>query len=544
MALSKHINADRLLADARDKKQHASHFSALTQHGPQTAINHSYGARYGTNPIPKYHLASKGIDPESAYQLIHDELSLDGSPVLNLASFVHTWMPAPADKLMMENMSKNLIDTDEYPATQIIHNRCVSILANLWHAPSSENAVGTATTGSSEAIQLGGLAMKRMWQEKRKAAGKSIHEPGPNIIMGANAQVALEKFARYFDVECRLVPVSVESKYRLDCKKAMEYVDENTIGVFVILGSTYTGGLEDVRGMAELLDEYETKSGHSVPIHVDGASGGFVAPFATPKLLWDFKIPRVVSINASGHKFGRAYVGVGWVIWRDKQHLPKDLIFELHYLGSVEYSFSLNFSRPAAPIIAQYFNFVSLGFEGYRAIALDDLKNARLLSRALDNSKYYTVISEIHKLDPARSLGASVKSVVDEEDVESYVPGLPVVAFRFSDEFQNQYPEIQQKWIQTLLRAKGWIVPNYELPPALEKVEILRVVVRENMSEVLIERLVNDLMEITEDLVKKDSPTHALDVLGSAQSTKNEKTHGRLDQGDGSASSGTYAKAC
>ncbi|KAJ7349472.1 glutamate decarboxylase [Mycena albidolilacea] len=544
MALSKHINADRLIQQARDKKS-GSHFANLTKNDAHTSLSHAYCARYGTSPIPKYHIPSKGIDPEAAYQLIHDELTLDGSPLLNLASFVHTYMPPAADKLMMENMSKNLIDTDEYPATQIIHNRCVSILADLWHAPSTQNAIGTATTGSSEAIQLGGLAMKRLWQEKRKAAGKSIHEPGPNIVMGANAQVALEKMARYFDVECRLVPISVESHYRLDPKKAMEFVDENTIGVFVILGSTYTGHYEPVKEMADLLDEYEAKTGNSVPIHVDGASGGFVAPFATPKLLWDFQIPRVVSINTSGHKFGLAYVGVGWVIWRDKQHLPKDLIFELHYLGSVEYSFSLNFSRPAAPIIAQYFNFVALGFEGFRSIALNDLKNARLLSRALENSKYYTVLSDIHRFDPARSLGATVKAVVDENDVESYVPGLPVVAFRFSDEVKQQYPEIQQKWIQTLLRAKGWIVPNYELAPALEATEILRVVVRENMSELLIERLVNDLMEITEDLIKRDSPTHALDALGSAQSTKHhEQAHGKLDDGHGSASSGTYAKTC
>jgi len=253
----------------------------------------------------------------------------------------------------------------------------------------------------------------------------------------------------------------------------------------------------------------------------------------------------VVSINTSGHKFGLAYVGVGWVIWRDKIHLDPKLIFELHYLGSVEYSFSLNFSRPAAPIIAQYFNFVSLGFEGYRAVALDDLKNARLLSRALENCKYYTVLSDIHRYDPARTLGATIKAAIDEEDVESYVPGLPVVSFRFSDEFQKQYPEIQQSWIQTLLRAKGWIVPNYELAPALEKVEILRVVVRENMSAVLIERLVNDLVELTETLVKKDSPMHALDVLGSAQSTKHESAHGRVNDDHGSSkSSGTYAKPC
>jgi glutamate decarboxylase len=454
-------------------------------------------------------------------------------------------MPSQADKLMQENMSKNLIDTDEYPATQHIHTRCISILADLWHAPKAKQAIGTATTGSSEAIQLGGLAMKRIWQAKRKAAGKSIHEPGPNIVMGANAQVALEKFARYFEVECRLVPISVESKYRLDPKKAMEFVDENTIGVYVILGSTYTGHYEPVKEMSDLLDEYEAKTGNFVPIHVDGASGAFVAPFTNPDLEWDFKLPRVVSINTSGHKFGLAYVGVGWVVWRDKAHLPKDLIFELHYLGSVEYSFSLNFSRPAAPIIAQYFNLIHLGFEGYRNIALDDLRNARLLSRALENSKYYTVLSDIHRLKPTAQ--STVKDAVGmEDDVSIYEPGLPVVSFRFSDQFSNDNPDIQQKWIQTLLRAKGWIVPNYELAPDLESVEILRVVVRENMTEVLVDRLVNDLIEITEDLAKADSPVHALNALGHhhASSSKTEHTDGRLEKGEGSASSGTYAKQC
>jgi glutamate decarboxylase len=289
--------------------------------------------------------------------------------------------------------------------------------------------------------------MKRLWQERRKAEGKSIHEPGPNIVMGANAQVALEKFARYFEVECRLVPISVESKYRLDPKKAMQYVDENTIGVYVILGSTYTGHYEPVKEMSDLLDEYEQKTGISVPIHgevscilfpsyplihclVDGASGAFIAPFAHPKLFWDFKLPRVVSINTSGHKFGLAYVGVGWVIWRSKEYLPKDLIFELHYLGSVEYSFSLNFSRPAAPVIAQYFNFVHLGFEGYRAVAKDDLKNARLLSRALERSGWYTVLSDIHRPKVGGILHKSAQTIsFDEENPEVSISPLGSNAF-------------------------------------------------------------------------------------------------------------------
>jgi len=293
------------------------------------------------------------------------------------------------------------------------------------------------------------------------------------------------------------------------------------------------------------LTSTKKKTGHSVPIHVDGASGAFVAPFANPKLLWDFKLPRVVSINTSGHKFGLAYVGVGWVVWRDKKHLPKDLIFELHYLGSVEYSFSLNFSRPAAPIIAQYFNLLHLGFEGYRAVAINDLKNARLLSRALENSSYYHVLSDIH-----RHAVQSAKGGANDEDVETYIAGLPVVSFRFSDDFQKKHPDIQQKWIQTLLRAKGWIVPNYELAPNLESIEILRVVVRENMSEALIDRLVSDLIDVTEDLAKRDSPTHALDILGSHQGKSNQN-HGTLDHKSGSgntkddgSNSGTYAKTC
>ncbi|KAG1826756.1 pyridoxal phosphate-dependent transferase [Suillus subaureus] len=539
--LSKHVNANKLIRESKDKKSNHHHHNLTGRDSDSTS--HPYGARYGITSVPKFHIPSKGVNGETAYQLIHDELSLDGSPSLNLASFVQTWMPEAANKLMMENVSKNLIDQDEYPMTQEIHTRCVSILADLWHAPSTHQAIGTATTGSSEAIQLGGLAMKRLWQERRKAEGKSIHEPGPNIVMGANAQVALEKFARYFEVECRLVPVSVESKYRLDPKKAMEYVDENTIGVYVILGSTYTGHYEPVKEMSDLLDEYEQKTGINVPIHVDGASGAFVAPFAHPKLHWDFKLPRVVSINTSGHKFGLAYVGVGWVVWRSKQYLPKDLIFELHYLGSVEYSFSLNFSRPAAPIIAQYFNFVHLGFEGYRAVAKDNLKNARLLSRALEKSGWYTVLSDIHRLKAEDILQKNTHNNFDEENPENYEEGLPVVAFRFSDSFQESYPEIQQKWVQILLRAKGWIVPNYELAPDLEQVQILRVVVKENMTEALVDRLLEDLVEVTEDLIKQESPTNALNLLGN-HSRKTRDNAGKMDEDSGSAYSGTYSKPC
>ncbi|KAI9455579.1 glutamate decarboxylase [Lactarius psammicola] len=550
MALSKRVNPEHIIKESKDKgikPRSAHHLTDSNQDTIHHAGGSRYTSRYGSSSVPKYKIPSKGVDEDTAYQIIHDELSLDGQPLLNLASFVQTWMPPVADKLMLENISKNLIDQDEYPMTQDIHTRCISILAELWNAPSHHHAVGTATTGSSEAIQLGGLAMKRIWQEKRKAAGKSIHEPGPNIVMGANAQVALEKFARYFEVEMRLVPISVESKYRLDPKRAMEYVDENTIGVYVILGSTYTGHYEPVKEMADLLDDYEARTGHSVPIHVDGASGGFIAPFATPKLEWDFKIPRVVSINTSGHKFGLAYVGVGWVIWRSANYLPKDLIFELHYLGSVEYSFSLNFSRPAHPIIAQYFNFLHLGFQGYRDIALGDLKNARTLSRALERSGYFTVLSDIHR--QVGGFGDIVTRSTNEGDIESYEPGLPVVSFRFSDDFQQKNPDIQQKWVQTLLRTKGWIVPNYDLAPDLSQIEILRVVVKENFTEALLDRLVADIVEITEDLIKQGSSLHALATLGKHHGapSSHERVHGRIEKHEVEGvpvHSGTYTKPC
>ncbi|SCV69476.1 BQ2448_2496 [Microbotryum intermedium] len=507
--LARQLNAEKLLQHSHEhaKAHGRTNARSLMEREGGQKLQHP---NYGTGELPKHSIPSKGTEPVVAYNLIHDELSLDGSPLLNLASFVHTHMDEYGDKLALENIAKNLIDTDasrdlkEYPATVLLHTRCISMLAKLWHADETKNATGTATTGSSEAIQLAGLAMKRRWQDKRRKAGKDEYRPGPNIVMGANAQVALEKFARYFEVEARLVPVSKETNYIMSPERAMEYVDENTIGIFIILGSTYTGAFEDVEGMSKLLDEYEAKTGHHVPIHVDAASGGFVAPFAYPKHVWDFRLPRVCSINTSGHKFGKAYVGVGWVIWRDAAHLPEDLVFKLTYLGSVEYSFSLNFSRPAHPIICQYYNFIRFGFEGYRAIALHDAKNARLLARALNNSKYYTVISDL--LEPSQPTGMvdkAAKAVGLSENIEDYRPSLPVVAFRFSDEFKKDFPYAKQKNVQTLMRAKGWIIPNYELPPDVSNVEILRVVVREQFSEDLVERLVIDLIEITEDLIKE-----------------------------------------
>ncbi|TGJ87597.1 hypothetical protein E0Z10_g1164 [Xylaria hypoxylon] len=508
MPLSRHVDPEELV-----ERLHDAH---LTQGGKQirklmtTSHLTPYGTRYASEiEVPKYRMPDEGAPADTVYQLLHDELELDGRPNLNLASFVSTYMEPNATQLMAENLSKNLADNDEYPAMMAIHERCISILGQLWGVNKGEKAVGTATTGSSEAIHLGGLAMKRRWQEHRRAKG--LDASRPNILMGANAQVALEKFARYFDVEARILPVSKESNYRLDPKLVEKNIDENTIGVFVILGSTYTGHYEPVEEISKILDQYQERTGIDIPIHVDAASGGFVAPFTYagaggPK--WNFELPRVKSINTSGHKYGLVYAGVGWIIWRDESYLPEYLVFELHYLGGTERSFGLNFSRPGAHVIVQYYNLIHLGFKGYREIMENCLANARLLSNSLEATTWYECVSEIHKPKSGVSgVIAGAKEVLASSEGETsadYVAGLPVVSFRLSDEFQKEFPQIKQESISLLMRARQWIIPNYALPPDENQTEILRVVVRESMSLDLLDRLISDLVSVTQTLMDKE----------------------------------------
>jgi glutamate decarboxylase len=476
-------------------------------HGGTSHIT-PYSTRYASRQeISKFKIPATGAPADSVHQMLKDELDLDGRPNLNLASFVGTYMESQADQLIMENISKNMSDADEYPAMMQMHARCVSIIAHLWGVQKGERAIGSACTGSSEAIHLGGLAMKRRWQEKRMAEGKDTSKP--NIIMGANAQVALEKFARYFEVEARILPVSEKSHFRLDPDLVKENIDENTIGVFVIMGSTYTGHYEPVEEISKILDEFEAKTGVDIPIHVDAASGGFIAPFTHAKAggpKWDFHLPRVKSINTSGHKFGLVYAGVGWIIWRDESFLPKHLVFELHYLGGTEESYTLNFSRPGAQVIAQYFNLIHLGFSGYREIMENCLANARLLSKSLEATGWYTCVSDIHRKKGEFTFKGAKEAVFGKEDETSadYNAGLPVVAFRFSNDFKKQYPHIKQQAISNLMRAKQYIIPNYPLPPNEEKTEILRVVVRESMSFDLLDRLIADLCAVTQTLLESD----------------------------------------
>ncbi|KAL2180935.1 glutamate decarboxylase [Thermothelomyces heterothallicus CBS 202.75] len=498
MSLSRQVDPEEIIQHFQDLRVPSTSASSLG--GGRGEHLTSFSTPYASQRnIPKYQIPQDGAPGDTVYEMIKDELDLDGKPNLNLASFVDTYLEGNAQRLMVENMSKNLADNDEYPAMLTISNRCVSILAHLWGVRKGERAVGAPTVGSSEAIHLGGLAMKRRWQERRRAQGRDTARP--NIIMGANAQVALLKFARYFEVEERVLPVSAKSKYCLDPDLVRENIDENTIGVFVIMGSTYTGHYEPVEEISRILDEFQEKTRVDIPIHVDAASGGFVAPFTHAGAggrKWNFELPRVVSINSSGHKYGLVTAGVGWIIWRDQSYLSRDLVFELHYLGGTEESFTLNFSRPGSQVVVQYYNLIHLGFSGYREIMENCLANARILSQSLEATGWYTCISEIHRPSAPPSPGTTT------ETSAGYVAGLPVVSFRLTDEFRREYPHVRQETISLLLRARQWIVPNYALPPGEDGIEILRVVVRVSMSFDLLDRLVTDIVQVTETLMERD----------------------------------------
>lgn len=500
MSLSKHVSSGKLISQLQQNLPgNSGMFRA--QYQEHHGFIGAYTSDYATKPIPKFRIPATGANSETCYQLIKDDLELDGKPSLNLASFVNTYIDPFAQKLAEENMNKNLADNDEYPALLSIHERCVSMLSHLWNVPHGSQGVGTATTGSSEAIHLGGLAMKRMWEARQKAAGKPYDKP--NILMGANAQVALEKFARYFDVEPRIIPVCKESRYCLDISRVKAELDENTIGIFVILGSTYTGHYENVKGVSDILDQFERETGYDVPIHVDGASGAMVAPFVHPNHVWDFRLPRVKSINTSGHKFGLATAGLGWIIWRDVKYLPKNLVFVLKYLGGDEESYTLNFSRPGYQVIHQYYNFISMGFEGYAKVHGASLQNARLLSNFLEATKYFECVSDIHRPKGQFSYDGSTEvSSVDAADHEAFNAGLPVVAFKFTEQFRKTYPDIPQEAVATLLRVKGYILPNYPLPPSAANIEVLRVVVRYTLTVDLLDRLMEDIVKVVERMIQ------------------------------------------
>ncbi|HEX4283120.1 MAG TPA: glutamate decarboxylase [Solirubrobacteraceae bacterium] len=423
--------------------------------------------------LPIHEIGDSGLDSETAYELISSELLLDGQARLNLATFVTTYMPSVAARLMSDTADKNMIDKDEYPQTAEIEARCVSIISDMWNSPEREQATGCSTTGSSEAAMLGGLALKWRWRERMKKAGKSTDRP--NLVMGINVQVCWDKFCRYWDVEPRLVPME-GNRFHLGPEEAVAQCDENTIGVVAILGSTFDGSYEPVKEIAAALDKLEDEKGLYVPIHVDAASGGFVAPTLQPDIEWDFRIPRVQSINASGHKYGLVYPGVGWAIWRNEDALPRDLVFDVNYLGGHMPTFALNFSRPGSEVIAQYFMFTTLGRAGYRRVMEAAQNVATHLSTEIAQMGRYRLVSEGRDL--------------------------PVFAFGLAPEVEN-YSVFD---VSDRLRQYGWLMPAYTFPKNREDLSVLRIVIRAGMTMEMADHLLKDMRDVTDFLESLDAP--------------------------------------
>ena len=432
-----------------------------------TGANPALGAELSP---PRERLLDDPLPPDTALQLVRDELMLDGNARLNLATFVTTWMEPQAVRLMAECVDKNMIDKDEYPQTAELERRCVAILADLWNAPDPAEIMGCSTTGSSEACMLAGMAFKRRWS-KLGRTGK------PNLVMGANVQVCWEKFCEYWEVEPRLVPMDGDT-FHLTADRAVAECDENTIGVVAILGSTFDGSYEPVAEIAAALDEYQAKTGFDIPIHVDGASGAMIAPFLDTDLVWDFRLPRVASINTSGHKYGLVYPGVGWVVWRDHDALPSELVFNVNYLGGDMPTFALNFSRPGSQVAAQYYTFVRLGREGYRAVQQASRDVAMHLADRID------------ELGPFQLLTRG-----DQLPVFAFTTKPEVDAFDVFD-------------VSRRLRERGWLVPAYTFPEHRTDLAVLRIVVRNGFTHDLADLLLTDFGRILPDLEKQGSPTH------------------------------------
>jgi len=401
------------------------------------------------------------LDPQAVYQTIHDQLVLDGNSQQNLATFCTTWIEPEVQKIMDESADKNMIDKDEYPQTASIEERCVHMLADLWNSPEAASTIGCSTTGSSEAAMLGGLALKWNWRKRRRAQGKSTESP--NSIMGP-VQVCWHKFCRYFDVEIREVPMEGD-RLLLTPEEVVKRCDENTIGVIVTLGVTFTLQFEPVHEISLALDKLQAETGLDIPIHVDGASGAFLAPFLLPDLLWDFRLPRVKSINASGHKFGLAPLGVGWALWREKHDLPEELIFDVNYLGGNMPTFALNFSRPGGEIVCQYYNFLRLGKEGYREIQTGCAALGCYLAK------------KIAVLGP-------FKIIYDGQG------GIPGLCWELKDPASSSFTLYE---FADRLRDRGWLVPAYSMPPNREDLVIQRILIRHGFTQDMADTLLFEM---------------------------------------------------
>ncbi len=421
----------------------------------------TYSGRYISGHVPENVFPENGISSRAAYEFIHEELNLDGNPELNLATFVTTWMEPEADKLYMENAHKNFIDNFEYPQIKKIETRIVRILSELYSLKDENKFFGASTIGSSESIMLALLAQKWNWKNKMKSEGKDCSNP--NIVFGADTHVVWDKFARYFDVEPKIVPLD-ENTLRVSPEKLVSMVDENTIAVGAVMGTTFTGAYDDVKKINELLEDLKNKTGNDVPIHVDAASGGFITPFIEPELEWDFRLNHVKSINVSGHKFGLVYPGLGWILFRDRKDLPEDLMFYVNYLGDEMPTYTLNFSRSSSNIAAQYYNILRMGKAGYKKIA----------ENVMDNAKY---------------LAEKLKNVKDIELV-SAAEHIPVITFRKVSEDEYSLFDLSSE-----MKKFGWIIPAYSLPENASHMVLMRIVVREGLSMDMIDLLYDNILE-------------------------------------------------
>jgi glutamate decarboxylase len=458
----------------------------------QLTVNPLFTRSGETTSVPKHGLPDGPMNPSTAYQIVHDHLMLDGNARLNLATFVTTWMEPEADRLLAECLDKNMIDKDEYPQTAELELRCVNMLAQLWSAPeTAAPALGCSTIGSSEAAMFAGLALKRRWQQRRRTAGEDTTRP--NLVMGINVQVCWDKFCNYFEVEPRFAPMS-GNRLHLDAEQAVALCDENTIGVVAVLGSTFDGSYEPVAEITRALDDLQARTGMDVPVHVDGASGAMVAPFVDPDLEWDFRLPRVASINTSGHKYGLVYPGVGWVLWRDADALPEELIFRVNYLGGEMPTLALNFSRPGGQVVAQYYTFLRLGWEGFRQVQ----------QQCRDVAMY--TAARIGELGPFQLLTRG-----DE---------LPVFAFTLHDDVTN-YSVFD---VSAGLRERGWQVPAYTFPANRQDLAALRVVVRNGTGRELADLLLDDITHLLPRLQRQVTPARGADARGFDHATAQRKT--------------------
>jgi glutamate decarboxylase len=428
--------------------------------------NKAYSSVYFEGCLPKYEIPEKKAPANLVYRLIHDELCLDGNPTLNLSSFVTTWMEPEADKIIMENIGKNLIDHFQYPQTQIIQERLVNMLGRLYNAPEDADFTGTACVGSSEAIMLALLAHKWTWKNRREKEGKAVDKP--NIIFGSDAHVCWNKFAKYFDVEPRIIPMEPD-RFTISRDTVEELIDENTICVGTILGTTFTGEMDPIQEINDLLVNIKKTKGWDIPIHVDAASGGFVIPFTNSELKWDFRLSSVKSINVSSHKYGLVYPSMGWVIFRERSNIPDDLMFYVNYLGDETQTYSLNFSSSSSIMLAQYYNLLRFGKEGYKKIMTRILQNARYLAKLLDSSERFDILNSAELF--------------------------PVVTVKLKQPVDYTVFELSHK-----LRERGWILPAYTLPKNAENLALMRIVVKENFSREMADMLFDDIMKACEIL--------------------------------------------